>query len=208
MRSNPIRATLVAAALITAAPALAQTPAPARAPAAAPGGRVAPATIVIVDIARVVRESSAGRGAQAALDPQVNQLETRVRTFREQFAREEQQLAQQASTLAPDALNQRRRDIAQRAQTANQQVQTTQNQLQAINQSVLEQISRAVGPIVEAVMRERGATIAMRREAAVAVSPAIDVTSDIIRRLDAALPRANTSPPPAPARPAATTPPR
>ena len=52
-----------------------------------------------------------------------------------------------------------------------------------------------MNPIIQALLRERGAQVVLAREAALAVNPALDVTAEVVRRLDAALPRVSVNPP-------------
>jgi Skp family chaperone for outer membrane proteins len=60
---------------------------------------------------------------------------------------------------------------------------------------VLKQISDKVSPIVAEVMKERGASLAIPRAAALQFAPAMDATTEVLTRLDKALPRVSTTPP-------------
>lgn len=201
---------LALAALLVAAssPVLAQqAQAPAQ-PAAQSATAAVASPVVVVDIERIVTQSAAGRGASATLRPQAEQLEQRVRTLRDQFAREEQALQQaiQNNSITQQVAEQRIRDLQQRQQTAQNEVNGRQETLQRSNQYVLQQINDAVQPIISAIMRERGALIAMPRAATLQHAQGVEITQEVITRLDRQLPRVNTTPPAQPQQPAAQPP--
>jgi Skp family chaperone for outer membrane proteins len=215
---SPIRcAAFIALLAAAASPAVAQQ-APAQPATAAPAA-TAPAVaspVVVVDIERIVTQSAAGRGASAALRPQAEQLEARVRTLRDQFQREGQALQQgvQNGSITQPVAEQRARDLEQRQQTAQTEVDGRQRALQQSNQYVLQQINESVQPIISAVMRERGALIAVPRAATLQHVQGVEITQEVLTRLDRQLPRVNTTPPaqpaaqPRPATPPAAQPPR
>lgn len=198
MLIKPIRAALLAAAMLAAAPALAQT-APAAAPAAA--ARVA-SPVVVVDIDRVVSQSAAGKFAASQLRPRNEQIQARIVSLRDQFQKEGTALQQgfQNKSITEEVAQTRQRDLQQRANTAQAEVDGRQRQLQADQQFVLSQINDAMTPIVSALVRERGAVVAVPKGTTLHTAPGIEITADVITRLDAALPRVNTT---APARPGA-----
>lgn len=175
--------------------------------AAAPGFAQTASSILVVNVGRVFEESAAGKAAIAQLRPQVDQLQQRQRTYQEQFQREEQGIQQAAAQNQPGkapvtpiaTLQQRARDLQQREQTANTELQSRQQALQASDNSVRRQILEGMTPIVTALLKERNAAVAIPSNVALGSVPAVDVTSDVISRLDRALPRVSTTPPAAPA---------
>ena len=173
----------LALALGASMPGYAQAPAVAR-PASA---------IVVVDVERVFAESASGKSLIATLRPQADRLKTRQTTLQEQFAKEEQGLQQaaQAKTLAQPVLETRARDVRQREQTAQTELASGQRSLQTSSQTGQQQILDAMNPIVTAIMRERGASVALQRGATLQMTAGLDITPDIISRLDRALPRVN-----------------
>ncbi len=179
-------AALVAAPFAFVAPALAQT--------------LPPPVVIIVDMDRVIGNSAAGKQAQAELKTRNDAIQARVASLRTQFGTEEETLAKsQPAQGAPPATvtawQTKARDYQQRRQTAEQDLQKRGNDFQLSRQYVLKQITDATNPIITAVMRERGATIVLAEGATLQHAAAIDVTSDVIARLDKALPRVSTTAP-------------
>ncbi len=175
-----------AAAFVTTAPALAQT--------------LPPPVVIIVDMDRVIGDSAAGKQAQAELKTRNDAIQARVASLRTQFGTEEETLAktqpaQGAAPAAVTAWQNKAKDYQQRRQTAEQDLQKRGNDFQLSRQYVLKQIGDATTPIITAVMRERGATIVLPENATLQHSAALDVTTDVIARLDKALPRVSTTAP-------------
>ena len=92
------------------------------------------------------------------------------------------------------------RDFQARQQQAGQELEKRQSDLQAARQFVLKQINDALQPIITTVMRERGASVAIAKGATLDSASALDMTNDIMARLDRALPRVSTTPPATPGR--------
>ncbi len=179
-------AAIAAAASAFAAPALAQT--------------LPPPVVVIVDMERVIGDSAAGKQAQTELKSRNDTIQARVASLRTQFGSEQETLgksqpAQGAAPAAVTAFQAKVRDFQQRQQTAEADLQKRGNDFQLSRQYVLKQINDATNPIITAVMRERGATIVLAEGATLQHSAAIDVTADVIARLDKALPRVSTTAP-------------
>jgi Skp family chaperone for outer membrane proteins len=190
--------------LISFALATSALVAPVMAPVAAQ--TLPPAVVIVVDMDQVFANSAAGKQAQAELKTKLDAIQARVGQLRTSLGTEEQQLGQSRPTAPGAALTAwetKVRDFTTRKTQAEQEVQKREQDFQASRQFVLKQINDATQPLITAVMRERGASIALAQGATLQNSASLDVTADIIARLDKALPRVSTTPPAAPAAPAA-----
>lgn len=154
-------------------------------------------SIIVVDMDRVGADSAAGKSGQTQLKAKVDSLQARGKSLADQLRSEEEALlkARQANTMAPEAFQAKVKDLQTKQNNARTELGNRENELQRSQAAVRQQIFNAVGPIIQAVMRERGASIVLTRDAALAVAPTLDVTADVIRRLDAALPRVNATAP-------------
>lgn len=164
-----------------------------------------PAIIVIVDMDQVFQTSTAGKQAATELKTRADGIQTRLAALRTQYGAEEQALAksqpQQGATPAIIAAWQAKvKDEQTRKQRDEQELSKRDQDFQASRQAVLKQINDAAQPIITAVMRERGASIALAEGATLQHSQAIDVTTDIVARLDKSLPRVSTATPAAAAK--------
>lgn len=154
-------------------------------------------SIIVVDMDRVGADSAAGKSGQTQLKAKVDSLQARGKSLADQLRSEEETLlkARQANTMAPDAFQAKVKELQTKQNNARTELGNRENELQRSQAAVRQQIFNAVGPIIQAVMRERNASIVLTRDAALAVAPTLDVTAEVIRRLDAALPRVNATAP-------------
>ena len=178
--------TAFATPLALAIPALAQT--------------LPPPVIVVVDMDRVYGDSAAGKQATGELKTRNDAIQARVASLRTQFGTEEETLqksapAQGSAPAVVTAWQTKARDYQQRRTTAEADLQKRANDFQAARQYVLKQISDASSPVITTIMRERGATIVLPENATLQHTAAIDVTTDVIARIDKSLPRVATTAP-------------
>lgn len=197
---NKLLAALALGTAAIAAPAAAQT--------------LPPAVIVLVDLDQVINNSAAAKAAQPELKAKADTLQARVQQLRTQFQNEGQELqkaqpAQGAPAATVTAFQTKVRDLQTRQEQAQQELQRREAEFNASRSYVVKQINDAAQPIISTIMRERGASIVLNEQATLQHAAAVDVTNDVVARLDKALPRVSTTPPaaPAPAAAAPATPP-
>ncbi|WP_374138112.1 MULTISPECIES: OmpH family outer membrane protein [unclassified Sphingomonas] len=153
--------------------------------------------IAIVDLDEVITNSIAGKQAQADLKKRVDALQTRVNTLRTSFGSEEQSLLKTRPTAtgpAATAWEIKARDIQARKAQAEQQLAGQSQRNDAARRDVVRQLNDAATPIITAVMRERGASITLAKGATLQYLPALDITKEVIARLDRSLPRITLKP--------------
>jgi len=173
---------LVAAAI--AAPVAAQT--------------LPPAVIVIVNMDDVFQNSTAGKTAQAELKTRLDGIQARLASLRTSFGAEEQTLGQTRPTAAGPAATAweaKVKDFTTRKTQAEQELAKRDQDFQASRQFVLKQINDGAQPIISTIMKERGASIALAEGATLQHTAAIDVTSDVVARIDKSLPRVSSTAP-------------
>jgi len=183
--------TAIAAALIAATafatPALAQ-----RAPAA---------VVVVVDTDRIYRECNACRTAQTQLQGQLAGLRTRQQTLEGQLRPEGQAIQAAVTALAgkqPDAaLTNRVKAFEQRQDAANQELAKGQQNLQSIQGNVVRQINERLRPVINQVMTQKGANLAVDIGSTLAHGAGTDVTAEVLAGLNTALPAVSLTPLPA-----------
>ena len=186
-----MKKTLIALALASVStPALAQ--------------QLPPAVIVTVNRQEMIDTSAAAKAAQTELKPKGDALNARVSQLRTSLAAEQKTLQdtqpQQGATEAVvRAFDVKVRDFQTRQQQAEQEVQRRQQEIQQSNQWIVKQIVDGAQPIIGQIMRERGANIAVDEQVTIQHAAAIDITADVVARLDKALPKVSITPPAAPA---------
>ncbi len=162
-----------------------------------------PAVIVIVSLDEVFQNSAAGKAALSELKTRADSIQSRLGTLRTSFGAEEEALVKSRPT-APGPLatawETKARDFQTRKTQAEQDLAKRDKDLQDARQYVVKQLNDGAQPIISTIMKERGASIALAEGATLQHSSSIDITTDVVARLDKSVPRVATTPPATPAK--------
>lgn len=183
-------AVLLASAALSTAPVVAQ--------------QLSPAVVIVVDMDQVVNQSAAGKAAGTEIQGKITGLQARATTLQNQLKTENDAIVagQQNKSLVGDAFEQRVRTFQKRQQDAQAELARAEQEIQRSRNYVIQQITQAANPIITTIMRERNASVALQKDATLQHSASLDVSNDVLARLNTALPRVSTTPPAAPAAPA------
>ena len=183
-----------ALASLTASAALAQTQGPANPGPAIPG-------VCVYFNQRVLAQSTVGQAVQTRMEQLAQEVQGELQPYATAIQTEAQALQQGAATIPADQMNQRRQQLQTRIQEAQQLEGTRDNELRYTLGEQRKKISEAIEPILVAVYQEKGCGILVDRESVFIMNPAMDVTSLVIQRLNAALPTLSFNRMPVPAQP-------
>lgn len=164
-----------------ASAAAAQTPGPTNITHGAPL-----AGICAYDNDELLARSTAGQSVQAGMQRLLQEVQGEMAPYATAIQTEYQQLQQGGQ--AADADGSRRRALQARAEEAQQLEQTRQNELRYTQSVQLQTIGQAAEPIVVALYQERGCSLLLNRSAVYSLNPAMDITQDVVQRLNTALP--------------------
>ena len=162
------------------------------APVAAQAQAIPAAVVAVTDLDRVTSECNACKTATAALRSQATAIQAREKALADPLAAD-----QKSIQTAIDALGGREPDAALKArvtqwqtrqQNAATELQRSQAQLQRNQQYIQQQIAQKLGPIYQQIMQRRGANIMLEAGSTLATANAIDVTTDVLTALNAAMP--------------------
>jgi len=177
------------------APLAAPAPAPAAAGAPAPAAGTAASSavqtprIIVIDRQQLLQRSAAGKDIFTQTQTLSKQLETQLRTEETALQGEAVKLQQELAILGADVRAQREKDFTAKQQAFQGRVQQRQAQIQASFNAAARQVEVALDPILQAIMRERGANMVLDRSAVIVATSDVDVTPLALQRLDRALPR-------------------
>jgi len=192
----PAQSTAPVAAPAPAAPGAAAAGAPAG--SAAASGVQAP-RIIVIDRQQLLQRSAAGKDIFTQTQNLSKQLETQLRTEEGALQNEATQLQQQMAIMAADVRAQKEKDFTSKQQAFQTKVQQRQAQIQASFNQAARQVEVALDPILQAIMKERGANMVLDRSAVIVATTDVDVTPVALQRLDRALPKVKVDLAPLPA---------
>ncbi len=154
--------------------------------------------VLVVDVDRVASTCNACRTAGTQFQAQVQQAQQRADQLRSQLQTAGQPLQASITALngkAPDAALQARITAFQQQEAAaNQELQQSQARLQSVQANINRQIGERLVPISDAIVRQRGAAIAVARNSTLANSTAADISNDVLAQLNTQLTTISVTP--------------
>ena len=144
--------------------------------------------IGIVDVQRVLRTAKASKSVRPEIDRLRGEFQKTVKAQEQRLRKAEQELARQRAILAPDAFAQKRRAFSEDARKAQANVQIRQRQLdRAVNNSKNEILQNLI-VVAKEVAEEKKLNILLEKRFVFISVTSLDVTKEIIKRLDKKLP--------------------
>jgi Skp family chaperone for outer membrane proteins len=145
--------------------------------------------ILVIDRSGVLRGSKVGQDIAHQVQGYTQSAEAELRGEAQGLQKEKAALEQQIAILAPDVKNQKIRAFTAKQAAFQAKVQTRQQQIQYGVYLARQQIDKALGPIIQGIMQERGANLLLDRAAIIyGTNGSFDITQTAIQRLDQKLP--------------------
>ena len=205
--------------MAAASPAWAQTPAAPAAPKPAPalaqpaGPKPAPAApaadapprpfpegskVAYVVLHRIANESADGRVATTRIQALQQKKAAELSDKNKQLATAQQKLEKDGSVMSVAAQGDLQKQIDRLTLEVQRFTQDAQAEVQELQQQLQQEFQQRLEPVLQAVAQEKGLQLVFNGPDAglVWADPALDISSDIIRRLDSAKP--GTAKPPTP----------
>jgi Skp family chaperone for outer membrane proteins len=183
-----IRSILLASAALIASStaAFAQTPTPVPAAPAAPAAPVA-SPVVVYDVNQLITQSAAGGDMRTKLSAINDQIRRELEPDQRQLQSE---LAAIRATSVADAQTPAAQQRQESFQRLYQQFEAKRERLGAImeltERNALGSFSTALAPVLRATMIARNGLVALQAGSVDAFVPGIDITADLVTRLNAA----------------------
>ncbi|GLK52355.1 OmpH family outer membrane protein [Maricaulis virginensis] len=150
--------------------------------------------IAVMNEERVLRESAAGQHIQARMQEIAREIDAELTAMGQPIQQETERLNAETASMTPQAIQQRP-DLMQRIEALNQQAQqfelarrARQQEIVQTERQAMRPIYDALGPILEAVVAERDIDILVDRANLVFASPDVDISADVISRLNTQVP--------------------
>jgi outer membrane protein len=172
---------IIVAAAVLVAPQLAFAAPPA--PTGTPNPK-----ILVIDRAAILRGSVVGQNIMKQVQSLTVAAEKMLKGQDVALRQEGASLQQQLAILSPSVKEAKIKAFQAKQAALQQSVQTQQGLIQGGVLKARQQVEQALGPILQAIMTERGANLLLDRNAVVLGTVDVDVTKVAIDRLNQKLP--------------------
>lgn len=160
----------VAAATLIAGPAFAET------------------SVGIVNVAKIMRDSKAAVSVSNQMKAKQKTFQAEVDAKGKDLHTEDQALVKAKDTMDKDAFEKKVKDFQGRAADEQRKVQEKKDQVEKAFAASLEDIQKNLAEISKQVATERKITVVISSAQVIYGDPALDMTDEVLKRLDAKLP--------------------
>ncbi len=145
--------------------------------------------ILVIDRAMILRSWKVGQEIVRLVNAYTQQAENDLKGQSQALRAEGEALKQQLAILSADVKSRRIKEFESKQAGLQQIAQKKQNLIQGGFIKARQDIERALGPVLQGIMVERGANLLLDRNAVVmGTDPSLDVTGLAVQRLDQKLP--------------------
>jgi outer membrane protein len=161
------------------------------------------AKIAYVNVQRIANESTEGKVSTGKVQELNKKKVAELNEKNKALQAAEQKLLQSGTVLSDVARDQLEKDVEKQKRDIQRFTQDAQTEVQDLQQELQEAFQRRLFPIIQDIANEKGLHMIISPEPPIVwADPGLDITNEVIKRLDAS-PAASAPPAAAPAAPAA-----
>lgn len=150
----------------------------------------APSKIATINIQQAIAESEEGKKESSILNTKATAKRAELEKMQKDIEAMQKQLQDQATTLNDEAKAQLARQIDQKSKDLQRQQQDAQDEFQNLSNEIINKIGRKMLRVIGQYANEQGYTaildVSSAQSGVLWYAPASNITTEIIRRYDAA----------------------
>ena len=143
--------------------------------------------IAIVDIQKIVAESSATKDINKQLEKKKNEFQSQINKQEEGLMKEDQELGKQKASLSAEAFDKKRKDFQVKVAGVQRDVQKKRTQLENAYTDALGKVQKTVVDIIKDIAAEKGFALAIPASQALYFQPQMDISGDVLSKLNSKL---------------------
>ena len=140
--------------------------------------------ILIVDQTRVLAQSKAGQSMMPQLQSLQESANKELNTKAEKVVKDSEDLKKQKDLMAEDVWLEKAKKLAVEQNNLPMLREVRVREIQLSEQKALAEISEVMKPILEKIVKDRGATLLLDRSAVMFAAVDNDITQEVISELD------------------------
>lgn len=143
----------------------------------------------VVDIQRILKESMAAKSVRQQVSTMTKRLTEEARKARGELRAAKKDLANKRAILSPERFAQLRRELAQKAKNRQLLLNNSQRGIDRSVSAAMGKIQEVFAKITAEIADERKLIMVFRKTAVVLSPRAMDITADVLKRLDKRMPK-------------------
>lgn len=151
--------------------------------------------IAVVDVKFVLERSRAAVSIQKQLSVYARALSADAKKMGENLRKEEQDLTNKRPILAPERFAELRRDLARKAQDGRRELAEKKKAIDETAEEAMNKVENVFRGIAAEIVEKRKLDLLLRKSAVIHSAGSIDVTEEVLKKLDQRLPAVQVSKP-------------
>jgi Skp family chaperone for outer membrane proteins len=148
-----------------------------------------PTIIAIVDVQRILQESGAAKSVQTQIEAHRSRFQSQISAEEKELREAEQKLTAMRQSGNSEAFSEQEQKLRQRFMTVERHVQARRKVLDQAFTEAMGTVRQNIINIVQRVSQERGVNLAVVKQQVIWNDGTIDITDEVLKRLNAKLPR-------------------
>ncbi len=149
---------------------------------------LAPPVLAIIDVQKVLRESTAVSALSREIEEQKVQYQEELREQERALRDADQELARQRSILSPEAYAKKRGELEQRVANLQREARNRKRGLDKVFTQGMIKVQAELAKVAKEIAEERGLDLVLSKATVVLVKPKFELTQEAVRRLNDRLP--------------------
>jgi len=147
-----------------------------------------PVRFAFVDFQRVAAESTEGKASVLKLQALIQQRTAELQEKTKALESAQQKLQQGGVSQNPAGRAETQKEVGRLNVAVERLKQDANREIQDAQQRLLRELQRKVGPIIDAIIKEKGLQVVFNagEAATFLIHPTLDITEDVIKRFDSA----------------------
>jgi Skp family chaperone for outer membrane proteins len=150
-------------------------------------------SIAIVDLNLILSDSKAAKNATKQFETIQKNTEDEIIASDKNMLEERNKLVEQQSVIAPEAFELKAKDYEKKLQNYQVEKQNKLRNLEGVLQKARNEILENVKPILEELSKELGVTVILEKNSVLLSATNMDITDDVIKKLNKELPKIKVS---------------
>lgn len=151
--------------------------------------------VAVLDVQRILREAKAMKNIRDQVSQLRKSYQEEIEKMQGDLRTANEELRRKRTILSPDAFDEERRKFDQKVAEVQRLVQSRNQQLDRANAEAVIEVQKVYNAIVLELANERSYGLIFRKSATIVVDPPIEVTPEVLARLDKRLPAVKVTPP-------------
>ena len=144
--------------------------------------------IAVLDVQQVLSRAAAAKGIREVIEARRKKFEEEISEMRIKLQGEENQLRKQSTILSPEAMSDKRRVLENKLSDLRRKAEQKRGILNRAFNGATRELRQEIAKVLADLMKEQNITITLARKAVLVFDQRLNVTEEVLKRLDKNLP--------------------